>query len=152
MVALLPQASGWAGSSEPNRVGTAMLVSLYDDARREADCYKWLESERHGRDLGEPAVHEWYHRFWPHYCRHRRLEHIRGKRCWQEFGDETFGCLYSLIVAGDPLTGLLFDQIDAGAENLDIINWALERNEPMDRVIDILAQIDVNRARLEPRV
>lgn len=127
-------------------------VSLYEEAHHEAERHKWIESERHGRDLGDLAIREWYHRHWPRYCRHRRLEHIRGTRRWDEFGDDAFGCIYSLIVTGDLLADRILDRIDAGHENLCIINWAIEWGLPTGRVIDILEQIDVNRARLDPAV
>ena len=126
--------------------------SVYEEARREAERHKWIESERQGRDLGDLAIREWYRRYWPHYCRHRRLEHIRGMLLWREFGDEAFGCLYSLIVTGDLLADRVLDRVDAGHENLCILNWALEWGLQIARVIDILEQIDVNRARLDPAV
>jgi hypothetical protein len=127
-------------------------VSLYEEAHREAERHKWIESERQGHDLGDSAIKDWYRRYWPRYCRHRRIEHICGHKRWQEFGDEAFGCVVSLMVTGDLLTKLLLERIDAGYENLSLINWAIEWGLPMDRVIHILEQIDVNRARLDPAV
>jgi hypothetical protein len=127
-------------------------VSLYEEAHREAERHKWIESERQGRDLGESAIRDWYRRHWSRYCRHRRLEHIRGMRLYNEFGDDAFGCVYSLIVTGDLLADRILDRIDAGYENLTIINWAYEWGLPIDRVMVILEQIDVNRARLDPAV
>ncbi len=78
------------------------------------------------------------------------MEHIRGSRCWQEFGDEDFGRIDSIRVTEHSLVDRILDRVDAGQENLDIINWALEWGLPMDRVVEILSQLDVNRARLEP--
>ena len=127
-------------------------VSLYEEAHFEAERHKWIESERQGRDLGDLAIRDWYCRFWPRYCRHKRLEHIRGMKRFREFGDEAFGCLYSLIVMGDLLTDRILDRVDFGYENLCIINWAMEWGLDTARVLDILAQIDVNRARLDPAV
>lgn len=126
------------------------IFSLYDEAVREAERHKWIESQKHGRDLGESAIREWYRVHWLRYCRHRRLEHVGGSRCWREFGGDQFGRLYSLIVSGDLLTDRILDRIYNGYENLDVIIWALEWGLPIDRVIDLLAQIDVNRARLDP--
>lgn len=130
---------------------TAMVLSVYDEARKEAEIHKWIESQKHGRDLGERAIEDWYRAYWQLFCRHRRLEHLVGRRCWREFNDEKFGGLYSLIVTGDTLVNLVLDRVYAGYENLDIINWGLDWGLPMGRVVDILAQIDVNRARLDPR-
>jgi hypothetical protein len=125
-------------------------ASLYDEAVREADRHKWIESQKQGRDLGEFAIREWYRVHWPLYCRWRRLEHLQGRRRWREFGEDDFGQLYSLIVAGDPLVDCILDRIYNGYENLAIINWAYDWGLPVARVLDVLAQLDVNRARLEP--
>lgn len=124
--------------------------SLYEEALREAERHKWIESQKHGRDLGEGAIRDWYRMHWLRYCRYRRLEHVRGSRRWREFGDDNFGQLYSLIVAGDLLVDRILDRVYAGYENLEIINWAIDWGLPLSRVIDVLAQLDVNRARLEP--
>jgi hypothetical protein len=124
-------------------------VSLYEQAHAEALRHKWIESQKHGRDLGEWAIRDWYRRYWRTYCRFCRVEHIEGNRRWREFGNDDFGHLYSLIVAGDLLVDRILDRIYTGWENLDIINWAMTWALPMDRVVDILIQIDVNRARLD---
>ena len=124
--------------------------SLYDAAQREAEQHKWIESQKHGRDLGETAIRDWYRKHWSLYCRYRRMEHLQGQRPWREFGDENFGRLYHLIVSGDLLTDRILDRVYAGYENLDIINWALQWRLPVQNVVEILAAIDVNRARLEP--
>jgi hypothetical protein len=127
-----------------------VALSLYCEAAREAERHKWIESQKRGRDLGEHAIREWYRIHWPSYCRSKRLEHLRGRRRWQEFNDEPFGCLYSLIVQGDLLADRILDRVYAGYENLEIINWAIDWGLDIERVLDILAQLDVNRARLEP--
>lgn len=132
-------------------VGVAAALSLYDEAALEADRHKWIESQKRGRDLGELAIREWYQLHWPQYCRFKRLEHLRGSRRWREFSDEPFGCLYTLIVQGDLLADRILDRVYAGYENLEIINWAIDWNLDIERVLDILAQLDVNRARLEPQ-
>ena len=125
-------------------------ASLYEEAFREAERHKWIESQKQGRDLGDLAIREWYRVHWPQYCRCKRLDHLRGCRRWREFDDENFGQLYSLIVAGDLLANRILDRVYAGYENLEILNWAIDWGLPVARVIDILAQLDVNRARLEP--
>lgn len=130
---------------------SAKVLSLYEEAFKEALRHKWIESQKQGRDLGELALQEWYRLYWPRYCRCKRLEHLEGRRRWREFAQEHFGQLYSLIVAGDLLVDRILDRFDAGYENLDIIEWGLEWGMPMDRVINVLLQLDMNRARLEPR-
>lgn len=124
--------------------------SLYEEAFREAERHKWIESQKRGRDLGDQAIREWYRRYWMIYCRCKRLEHVRGERCWREFDEEAFGQLYSLIVSGDLLLDRVLDRLDAGYENLDVLLWAHEWGLPLERVLYLLELIDVNRARLEP--
>lgn len=131
-------------------IRTPEVLCLQREALLEAERHKWIESQKLGRDVGLPAIAEWYNRYWPMYCREKRLEHLRGSRCWDEFTDEQFGHLYSLIVAGDLLVDRILDRVYAGYENLDIINWAFDWGLDIDRVIEILSQLDVNRARLDP--
>lgn len=78
------------------------------------------------------------------------MEHLQGRHRWREFGEEQFGHLYSLILQGDLLADRILDRVYAGYENLGILNWAIDWGLPLKRVVDILAQVDVNRARLEP--
>ena len=111
------------------------MASLYDEARHEAERHKWIESERHGHDLGDYAIRQWYQQHWLKYCRMRRLEHLRGMRRWREFDDQAFGCLYTLIVRGDLLLDRILDRMDSGYENLCIINWAFEWGLNMERVL-----------------
>lgn len=125
-------------------------MSLYAEAVKEAERHKWIESQKHGRDLGEAAIREWYRNYWNRFCRWRRMEHLQGTRRWREFGDDDFGHLHVLIVTGDLLVDRILDRVYAGHENLSIINWALCWGLPMERVIRILAQLDVNRAHLDP--
>ncbi len=124
--------------------------SLYDEGWREAERHKWIESQKRGRDLGESAVHDWYQRFWTRYCRSKCLEHLAGSRIWKEFDPGDFGLIESLLVEGDLLLELILDRAHSGWENLDIIRWTRDWGLPMERVIAILEQLDLNRARLEP--
>ncbi len=124
-------------------------VSLYEEAHAEALRYKWIESQKHGRDLGDSAIRDWYRKYWRLYCRCCRLQHVEGNRRWREFGDDDFGHLDSLIAQGDLLMDRILDRIQAGHENLDIINWGMDWGLPMDRLVDILIRIDVNRARID---
>lgn len=125
-------------------------LSVYDEAIREADRHKWIESQKRGHDLGRQAIREWVRVHWNGYCRCRRLEHVEGKRQWREFGDESFGHLRRVHIPHDVLFNRILDRIRAGDENLDIIMWALRTDQPVDRVLEILTVIDVNDARLAP--
>ncbi|QDT66433.1 hypothetical protein [Calycomorphotria hydatis] len=123
--------------------------SLYEEAYREAERHKWIESQKQGRDLGDFAIRDWYGNYWMLYCRHRRNEHISGEARWQEFESEKFGIRCNLVLTEGLLADRILDRIDAGLENLDIIQWAHEWGMPIDRVLHTLELIDVNRARVE---
>jgi hypothetical protein len=127
-------------------------ASLFDEALREAHRHKWIESQKHGRDMGEQALRDWFRTHWRSYCRHRRMEHLRGREQWAEFDDSPSGQINRLIDAEDCLVDRVLDRVYAGYENLEIINWAIEWGLPTNRVVEILAQVDVNRARFEPLV
>ena len=124
-------------------------MSLYAEAVKEAERHKWIESQKQGRDLGDAAIRDWYRNYWSRFCRWRRMEHLQGTRRWREFGDDDFGQLHVLIITGDLLVDRILDRVYAGHENLCIINWALCWGLPMERVLRILAQLDVNRAHLD---
>src|SRR5947209_7185939 len=94
-----------------NRAG-----SIYDEALREAHRHKWIESQKHGRDLGDQALHDWFRKHWRSYCRHRRMEHLRGRRRWAEFDDEPSDQIDSLITADDCLVDRVLDRVYAGYE------------------------------------
>jgi hypothetical protein len=69
--------------------------SLYEEALREADRFKWLESERCRHDVGSWALEEWTRRYWATFLRYKRLEHLYGQRRYIEFEDDAFGQLAS---------------------------------------------------------
>lgn len=124
--------------------------SLYEEGLREAERHKWIESQKRGMDVGESAVNEWYDRYWQIYCRCRRLEHVCGSHSWREFDAKDFGLIEQLLEQGDLLLELILDRAYVGMENLDLIRWAHDWGLPMDRMLDILEQLDLNRGRLEP--
>ena len=125
--------------------------SVHTAALEEAHRHKWIESQKHGRDLGEFALREWYRLHWVEYCRYCHLEHLEGNQPWQEFDPEMFGDLLGLMQSQDVLLDRILDRVCTGQENLEILQWALRYELPMDRVIGILEQLNVNNARLEPQ-
>jgi hypothetical protein len=125
--------------------------SVHEEGHAEALRHKWNVSAERGCDVGDVAVDEWYDRYWTIYSRHRRLEHLRGTHKWIEFGEDDFGLIEQLLDSNDLLLELILDRAESGWELLHFINWALDWNLPMDRVINILARLDLNRGRLEPR-
>ncbi len=139
-------------------ISTMMLSALNDESRmslhrcgeEEAQRFKWIESEKAGRDLAETAIRRWIGEHWHGFLRHRWLEHLQGKTFWIELDQGDFGLLRTAFKAS-PLIDPILDHFKHGRENLDIILWALSNHLPMAEVLEILEALDVNSRRIECR-
>lgn len=127
------------------------VCSVYTDGELEALRYKWIESERAQRDLGDAAIHKWVKEHWSGYLRARWVEHIQGTKFWQELDRGDFGILQREFRQDQVLLDRIVDRLKLGQENLDIICWARHWNLPMDKVIQILEALDINSRRLAAR-
>ena len=131
--------------------GCVEKLSLFDDCEREAQRFKWIESEKAGRDLGEVAIRRWVKEHWWGYLRARWLEHLHGNRFWIELDRGDFGILKRDFHDNTLLLDRILDRLKDGQENLDILVWANEWNIPIDPVVQILEALDVNSRRLVHR-
>jgi hypothetical protein len=68
-----------------------------------------------------------------------------------EFDAEDFGLIEILARQRDLLLDMILDRAHCGMENLDLICWAQDWGLPMERVLSILEQLNLNRARLDPQ-
>ncbi len=125
--------------------------SVYVDGEQEALKFKWIESEKAGRDLGEAAIRRWVQCHWWGYLRARWLEHLQGTRFWVELDRGDFGLLKKKFHDNQLLLDRILDRLKAGQENLDIIRWAQEWSVPIDPVLQILEALDINSRRLAHR-
>jgi hypothetical protein len=125
--------------------------SVYLDCVQEAERFKWIESEKAGRDLGEAAIRRWVQNHWWGYLRARWLEHLQGKRFWVELDRGDFGLFLRRFHDNTLLLDRILDRLKAGQENLDIINWALDWGIAMADVREILEALDINSRRLAHR-
>ncbi|MFH0911462.1 MAG: response regulator [Planctomycetota bacterium] len=123
---------------------------LFDEATREADRYKWIQSEKAGHDLGDGALHEWHKNYWRSWCRERWIEHLRGDSFWIELDRDDYGLLKRHFHDNLELAGKIVDKIRSGGENLDIIQWASEEKHDLNAVIEVLRILDINSRRLAP--
>jgi len=126
--------------------------SLNQESFAEADRYKWILSERRGYDIGDPGRLEWYERFWRHYCRFHRIQHVVGECCWQEFNDMPSKFILHLADQNDILLDRIMDRLLCGWENLDLLLWGQEWGISMDPIVRILEELDINSARLDPPI
>jgi hypothetical protein len=124
-------------------------MSLYECGEEEAKRFKWIESEKAGRDLGENAIRMWI-RHWDGFLRQRWLDHLQGKTFWIELDQGDYGLLQTAF-RSSPLIDPILDHFKHGRENLDIILWAQDNSQPMNEVLEILEALDVNSRRIECR-
>jgi hypothetical protein len=130
--------------------GSGNRLSLHQCGEEEAQRFKWIESEKAGRDLGETAIRSWIGQHWHGFLRHRWLEHLQGKAFWIELDQGDFGLLQRAFRAS-PLIDPILEHFKRGGENLDIILWAMQLGLPMNEVLEILEALDVNSRRIECR-
>ncbi len=125
--------------------------SVYAESEQEALRYKWIESEKAGRDLGEAALRRWVREHWWGYLRARWIEHLEGKRFWVELDRGDFGLLQKRFQENSLLLDRILDRLKAGQENLDIILWAQDFGIAFQDVLMILEVLDINSRRLAHR-
>lgn len=133
-----------AGVCEPSQ-----QKSLYRRCYQEVLVHKWNTSEEAGYDRGDAAVREWVHLHWTGFLRARWVEHLQGQQFWSELHGCDFGLLKFKFHDRQPLLNVILDQLKAGKENLDVLDWARSSCTPVDPVIEILEALDVNSSRLQ---
>lgn len=125
-------------------------LRVYQEAEKAIQEHRWLQSEKAGRDLGAEAEREWSESYWLRFYRIRFVQHLKGEVFFEEFGPECFGAGAGRRGTRPGLLESILDRVQDGAENLDIICWALERGLPREQVLDILGALDLNSRRLPP--
>jgi hypothetical protein len=126
-------------------------ASVYTESELEALKFKWIESEKAGKDLGEDAIRRWVKHHWWGYLRARWLEHLQGKCFWVELDRGDFGLLQREFHVNTLLLDRILDRLKSGQENLDIIIWAKNWGLPVTPVLQILEALDINSRRLAHR-
>lgn len=129
-------------------VNTICTYSIYADSEQEANAYKWIVSQREGRDMGDDAIKEWVRLHWWGFLRARWIEHLQGKRFWLELDHDDFGLLLRDFSDIRPLLDEILMLLKDRKENLDIINWGLQHNKHMDDIHRVLGALDMNSRRL----
>jgi hypothetical protein len=144
---LLPQTGG-SESAAPLSRNLSMEMSLVAEGRREADAFKWIESQKAGYDLGEAAIRCWVQEHWNGFLRARWIQHLEGTVFWTELGHDDFGFLKRKFQDKSLLLSRIADQLKACKENLDIIVWSIDWNIHFEDVFAILLELDINGKRL----
>ena len=125
-----------------------MEKSLVAEGRRQADEYKWIESQKAGYDLGEAAIRRWVQEHWNGFLRARWVQHLEGTVFWAELGHGDYGFLKRKFQDKLLLLGCIADQLKACKENLDIIVWSIDWHIQFKDVFTILLELDINGKRL----
>lgn len=124
------------------------FFSLYAEGSREAEIHKYLESQKAGRDLGDAAILDWSQKYWHKFLRAHWIDHFFGRKYLVELEAADFGLLKEAFQGSEVLPRIL-QMLYAAAENLDIIVWFHRQNLPVDEMLDILEQLDINSKRLQ---
>jgi len=98
--------------------------------------------------LGEWAIRCWVREHWNGFLRDRWLEHLQGRTFWIELDHNDFGLLQRAF-QDSLLIDEILQRLKGGRENLDILNWAIDNEQPMDEVLEILEALDINSRRIE---
>lgn len=123
-------------------------VSVFVEGEKEAQKYKWIQSEKAGKDLGEAAIYQWVRDHWWGYLRARWIEHLQGKCFWMELDRNDFGLLQREFKDQEALLNGILNHVKSGKENLDILCWAHDYQAPIQQVMRILEAFDINSRRL----
>ena len=136
--------------SDRQRSDGVVVHSLTAHAIVAMDRHKWIESQQAGHDLGSAAAVDWVDRYWKGWTRSKLIEHLYGWRCWGAFDERDYGLLVRTSVEHhvqremlEQVSSLLAD----GGENLDVINWAIAGDLPLDNILWLLDRIDINAKR-----
>ncbi len=124
--------------------------SLLADAWREAERYKWIRSEQAGHDLGPKMIQEWFRVHWRGFVRAKIAEHTLGIRFYEELGAKSFAVAERIRPRTEGLLEWIIEALRRGAENLEIIVEAQDRNYPPEEVHAILELVDINAWRFPP--
>ncbi len=122
--------------------------SVHDHGAKEAERHKWIESEKAGRDLGEAAIRCWVREHWNGFLRAKWLEHLQGRAYWIELDHNDF-CLLQIAFQDSNLIDAIVERLKVGKENLDVLNWAIDNDLPIEEVLEILIALDINSRRIE---
>ena len=123
-------------------------LSVHHYGEEEAQKHKWIESEKAGRDLGEWAIRGWVREHWNGFLRDRWLEHLQGRTFWIELDHDDYGLLQREFRESALIDDIL-SMLKQGHENLNVLNWAIDNDLPMDEVLEILETLDINARRIE---
>ena len=82
------------------------------------------------------------------WVRARLIDHWQGECFWPELDRGDFGILRRGIHPNRMLVADVVALLMAGGENLTVIQWALETDQPLDDVVAILTVLDVNSRRV----
>jgi hypothetical protein len=130
-----------------SRENAQRVSSVYDSAWQEAYRHKWIESEKHGRDLGQVAIHDWSRKHFKKFYRWCHWLHLTGRQRFLEFASDNFGTVRD---PQDDVGSEVVRLFCNGHENLEIYCDAHGRGWPLERVFELLLSLDINNTRPRP--
>src|SRR3954468_18997233 len=96
-------------------VRPSICLSVHRIGEEEAQRYKWIESEKAGRDLGEWAIRCWVRQHWNGFLREPWLEDLQGGTFLMELDHDDFGLLLGAFQDSELLDEIL-ERLKGGQE------------------------------------
>jgi hypothetical protein len=85
---------------------------------------------------------------WRYWGCARLMEHLRGEQYWEELDRGDFGLLRKRWHANLELVEDVVFRVAHGADNIGVLTWAVETQQPLAEVVAILRTLDLNTRRL----
>ncbi len=127
----------------------SVVHCIYDSGLIQALEHKWLASQRYGEDLGLLLIRDWCQRHWRTFQRFRRIEHLFGERCYQQFPKEEFGVWSGRVREEGSLFDIILGAFECGMENLEFVDWARLQRLPQDESYALFTTLDPNCVRMD---
>lgn len=131
--------------SQPQAIASLLLFVALKEARN----YKWCQSQKVGKDLGQKGVADWFKKHFSSWYRDQWVNHMYGKNFWEEFGEKEYNIAKSESAPCKKLFTEIIESVSRYGENLGIIMWASNTGQNMSEVLQLLKMVDINNRRFE---
>lgn len=132
-------------NSQPQAIASLLLFVALKEARR----YKWDQSKKAGKDLGQKEVSNWFKKHFSSWYRDQWVKHMYGENFWKEFGEKQFNIVKNNSIPNHDLLSQIIESVNNYGENLGIIIWASKTNQKMQDVLHLLKLLNINDQRIE---
>lgn len=117
------------------------MISIKNKILKEIDVYKWIESEKNKKDLGQKAIDDWLRIYYNDYLRKNWIYHITGKEKIEEFDEKLYNICNKEPLKNNKKLEFVLKKLLDGGENLSILVEDIE-------CLNILLILNINDWRI----